>query len=69
MIKDLYICFVNNSKAFDNVKHDKLIETLQDIGVDHKHIRIVVRPCLYLLIFIQSKSLNKLKTKIPDTSR
>ena len=35
------MCFVDYSKAFDNVRHDQLIEILQNIGIDDKDIRIV----------------------------
>lgn len=34
-------CFIDCRKAFDCVKHDKLIEILQAIGTDKDEIRIV----------------------------
>lgn len=39
--KDVYISFVDYTKAFDNVRHDQLIKTLQNVGIDYKDIRIV----------------------------
>ena len=39
--KDVFLCFIDYSKAFDNVKHTKLIECLQDIGVDDKDVRLI----------------------------
>ena len=32
--KDVYICFINYSKASDTVKHDLLVELLQSLDVD-----------------------------------
>ena len=37
--QDLYFCFINFSKAFDTVKHDKLIQMLQDINIDGKDLQ------------------------------
>ena len=39
--KDVYICFIDYTKAFDNVKHDNLIKMLEAIQVDGKDIRII----------------------------
>ena len=36
--KEIYVCFIDHSKAFDKIHHDKLIESLQKINVDGKHI-------------------------------
>jgi len=38
---DVYVCFINYSKAVDNVKHDKLMLILQSIGLDNKDIPII----------------------------
>ena len=35
--KELYICFINYAKAFDQVKHENLISCLQQIGIDSKN--------------------------------
>ena len=32
MQKDLYLCYIDFQKAFDTVKHEKMMEMLQDIG-------------------------------------
>ncbi|CAM1330889.1 Uncharacterised protein r2_g3992 [Pycnogonum litorale] len=38
---DLFICFIDFVKAFDKVQHSKLIQLLQNIGIDDKDLRIV----------------------------
>ena len=32
--KDIYICFIDYSKAFDRVKHSHLIEILKNVDID-----------------------------------
>ena len=39
--KDLYVCFIDYTKAFDRVRHSSLIDILQDLDIDGKDIRIV----------------------------
>ena len=39
--RNLYMCFVDFEKAFDRVKHNKLIEILNEIGADKNDIRIL----------------------------
>ena len=39
--KDVYICFIDFIKAFDRVKHSKIIECLSEIGIDDKDIQII----------------------------
>ena len=39
--KDLYICFIDYSKAFDKVKHDKLFEMLNQLDIDGKDLRVL----------------------------
>lgn len=39
--KDVFICFIDYEKAFDTVQHDKLMNTLRDIGVEEKEIRCI----------------------------
>lgn len=38
---DVYTCFIDYSKAFDRVHHDRLIECLQMVNLDGKDIRII----------------------------
>jgi hypothetical protein len=40
MQKDIYICFIDYEKAFDNVKHKELFEGIDRAGVDGKDQRI-----------------------------
>ena len=39
--KDVYICFIDYTKAFDRVKHFKMIECLSEIGIDDKDLQII----------------------------
>ena len=38
---DLFICFIDYSKAFDKVKHDKLFEMLNQLDIDGKDLRVL----------------------------
>lgn len=39
--KDIIACFLDYEKAVDRVKHTRLIEFLQQVGVDKKDVRII----------------------------
>ena len=39
--KYVYVCFIDYTKAFDGVKHFKMIECLSDIGIDDKDLQII----------------------------
>lgn len=39
--KDVYITFIDYEKAFDTVKHDIMIKTLQSANIDSRDIRII----------------------------
>ena len=39
--KVLYTCFIDYSKAFDKVKHDKLFEMLSQLDIDGKDLRVL----------------------------
>ena len=39
--KDLYLCFIDFNKAFDRVRHSRLLNMLQDLDLDGKDIRLV----------------------------
>ncbi|XP_077295466.1 uncharacterized protein LOC143917759 [Arctopsyche grandis] len=38
---DVYACFIDYEKAFDNVRYNKLIEILSLIGLDKRDIRLI----------------------------
>ena len=40
MQKDLYVCFIDYEKAFDNVRHSELFESLEKLGLDGKDLRL-----------------------------
>lgn len=39
--KPMYVCFVDFEKAFDRVKHTRLIEMLYELGVDSKDVTLL----------------------------
>ena len=39
--KNVYICFIDYTKPFDQVKHFKMIECLSEIGIDDKDLLII----------------------------
>ena len=40
--RKLYLCFVNYQKAFDRVKHDKLLEVMKRAGIPELERRIII---------------------------
>ena len=41
--KDVYICFINYTKAFDRVQHLKMMECLSEIGIADKDLQIITK--------------------------
>ena len=39
--KDVYVCFIDYSKAFDTVKHEPLIELLQSLDIDPQDVQLL----------------------------
>jgi len=39
--QNIYACFIDYQKAFDNVKHENLIEILNTYGVDKGDLKII----------------------------
>jgi hypothetical protein len=39
--RNIFACFIDFTKAFDNVQHDKLIKILKDKNIDSRDIRII----------------------------
>ncbi|GFO12960.1 endonuclease-reverse transcriptase [Plakobranchus ocellatus] len=39
--KDVYLCFIDYTKAFDRVRHDEIITELQQLNIDGKDLRII----------------------------
>ena len=37
--KDLYVCFIDDTKAFDRVRHEEIITILQQLNIDGKDLR------------------------------
>uniref|UniRef100_A0A8D8S118 Craniofacial development protein 2 n=1 Tax=Cacopsylla melanoneura TaxID=428564 RepID=A0A8D8S118_9HEMI len=40
--KDVFLCLIDYQKAFDRVKHDKMVEVLKKIGISERDIQIIV---------------------------
>lgn len=38
---DVFLCFIDFEKAFDRVRHEKMIEVLRTTGIDDKDLRII----------------------------
>ena len=38
--KDVYVCFIDYSKAFDTVMHEPLIELLQSLDIDPQDVKL-----------------------------
>ena len=41
--KEVYMCFIDYTKAFNWVKHSKIIECLKEIGVDDTQLQIIIK--------------------------
>ncbi|GFN81373.1 retrovirus-related pol polyprotein from type-1 retrotransposable element r2 [Plakobranchus ocellatus] len=41
MQKDLHLCFIDYSKAFDKVRHAELFRTLEKLDIDGKDLRVI----------------------------
>ena len=39
--KDLHVCFIDYTKAFDRVRHEEIITILQQLNIDGKDLRII----------------------------
>ena len=39
--KDLCICFIDYAKAFDRVKHDRLLELIARVDIDGEDLRLI----------------------------
>ncbi|GFO12710.1 endonuclease-reverse transcriptase [Plakobranchus ocellatus] len=43
--KDVYLCFIDYTKAFDRVRHDEIITELKQLNIDGKDLRIIKTMC------------------------
>jgi len=39
--KDLYLCFIDYTKAFDTIKHENIMKYLKELNIDGKDLRII----------------------------
>ncbi|GFN99094.1 LINE-1 reverse transcriptase [Plakobranchus ocellatus] len=40
-VQDVYLCFIDYTKAFDRVRHDEIITDLKQLNIDGKDLRII----------------------------
>ena len=43
----IYLCFIDYEKAFDRVKHEKIIECMENLDIDGKDISLIMIRNLY----------------------
>ena len=53
---DVYICFINYTKAFDRVNHTKLKKFLKELGVDDKDLQIIMKVYWKQTAVVRTKS-------------
>ena len=41
MQRDIFLCFIDYSKAFDRVKHKELMQMLSELDIDGKDLRLI----------------------------
>ena len=41
MQKDVYVCFIDYEKAFNNVRREQLFQDLEELGLDTKDSRLL----------------------------
>ena len=39
--QSVFICLIDYKKAFDRVKHTKVMQCLKEVGIDDKQLRII----------------------------
>ena len=39
--KDLYLCFIDYTKAFDKVRHEEIVNILEKLSLDGKDLRMI----------------------------
>lgn len=39
--RDFFLCFMNNEKSFDRVKHEYVLDTIKKVGVGGKDLKII----------------------------
>ena len=40
-IEDLYLCFIDYTKAFDTIKHKNLMNILKTLNIDGRYLRVI----------------------------
>jgi hypothetical protein len=43
MQQDLYLCFIDYTKTFDKVRHEELMNMLEETNINGKYIRIIIK--------------------------
>src|SRR5688572_27524666 len=62
--KKLYLCIVDYQKEFDRVKHDKLVEVMEKIGIPELERRLIINLYWKQLAVIKSDSETSREIKV-----
>ena len=41
MQKDIYMCFLDYTKALDRIEHNEIMHSLDDLSLDYKDLRLI----------------------------
>ena len=62
MNRDVYVCFIDFSKAFDRVKHTELVEVMKEVGLESRDVGIISN-----LYWNQTAYVNRAGNKTEET--
>ena len=51
---DVYICFIDYTKAFDRVIHSRMIDCLKEIGIDYRDLQIITKMYLQQTVVFET---------------
>ena len=63
MQKDIYMCFVDYTKAFDRIEHNEMMHFLDDLSLDDKDLRLI--QTLYYQQYAAIRVNSKLSEMVP----
>ena len=66
MQKDIYMCFVDYTKAFDRIEHNELMHFFYDLNLDDKDLRVI--QALYYQQFAAIRVNSMLNEMVPIES-
>ena len=63
MQKDIFLCFVDYTKAFDRIEHNEIMHFLDDLSLDDKDLRLIQK--LYYQQYAAIRVNSKLSEIVP----